>query len=90
MGTICAGPLKSPPRFQPDTSGQSAWSGHVAPVCPSGWVLKIPFPKLGFLWLAGVICHHKSGLRFSAEVRQNHSQKKLERVYFLFLLQAPA
>ena len=49
-------------------------------------MLKIPFPKLGFLWPAGVIRHHKSGLRFSTEVRQNHSQRKLERVYYFFFI----
>lgn len=81
MGMICPVPLKSPSRFQLDTSGQPT------PVFPSGWMLKIPFPKLGFLWPAGVIRHHKSGLRFSTEVRQNHSQKKLERVYlFIFFI----
>lgn len=42
------------------------FSCHIRAVCLEGsyhpglpmWVdVKIPFPKLGFLWLAGVICH---------------------------------
>lgn len=58
------------------------WSCHP---CLPIWVDgKVPFPKREFLWLAGVICHNKSRLSFSPEVRQNHSQKKTRVGLFLF------
>ena len=70
------GATYGPISLRPDAAGQSACTDRVTLACPSGWTLKIPFPRLGFLWLAGVTRHHKSGLRFSAEVIQNHSTEK--------------
>lgn len=76
--------LKSPFPFQLFISGQSAWMGHITLLCPCGWMLKSLFLSLGFYgWLASSVIN-QGGLRFSTEVRQNHSQKKLEWVYFLF------
>lgn len=76
--------LKSPFPFQLFISRQSAWMGHITLVCPCGWMLKSLFLSWGFYgWLASSVIN-QGGLRFSTEVRQNHSQKKLEWVYFLF------
>lgn len=51
------------------------------------WVgVKILFPKLGFYdGLASSIIN-QGGPRLSTEVRQNHSQTKLEWIYFFFLI----
>ena len=51
------------------------------------WVdVKIPFPNLGFYgWLASSVIN-QGGPRLSTEVRQDHSQEKLEWVYFFMLV----
>lgn len=58
----------------------------MSPGLPIWMDVKIPFPKLGFYgWLASSVVN-QGGLRLSTEIRQNHSQKKLEWVYFSILL----
>lgn len=49
-------PLKPLPQVQLDAAWQSAWTGHVTLVCPSGWTAKSLFLSVSFYgWLASSV-----------------------------------